>query len=248
MSTVAKVHSYESFGTVDGPGIRFVVFFQGCHLKCQYCHNRDLWSFSEGKEIPVKEIFREIQKYKPFFQASDGGVTISGGDPILQPKAVTEIFKLCKKESIHTTLDTSGAVEITDDIIELLTYTDLVLLDIKHIDPKKSIKLTGLDNSLTLKFAEHLSSIDKSVWIRHVVVPNLSDSSVDCDKLASFISKLNAIERVELLPFHKMGEFKWRELNENYALTDVEPPSNRDMVRVKSIFEKYNLPVSIPER
>ena len=243
----AQVHSFESFGTVDGPGVRFVIFFQGCHLRCQYCHNRDLWDFDGGKEYSALDLFNEVKKYKPFFTSSGGGLTVSGGDPIMQAPVVTELFKLCKAAGIHTALDTSGAVAITPEIKELLAVTDLVLLDLKDIRPAEHLALTGIDNSLTLAFAQFLSAQNIPTWIRHVVVPTLTDSHEQCRELASFIGTLSSVEKVELLPFHKMGEYKWEELNKGYELHGIEAPTQEELSRVKAHFSELTIPVTLPQ-
>ena len=247
MST-ARVHSFESFGTVDGPGIRFVIFFQGCHLTCKYCHNRDLWDMKGGQLYTAKELFNKVKSFIPFFKSSNGGVTLSGGDPILQPEIAYEFFRLCKKAGIHTALDTSGVTEITPKIEKLLSCTDLVLLDIKHSDNKKHKELTGVDNRLVFQFAEYLHQKSIPMWIRHVVIPNVTDTIEDCTKLVSFLKKINNIEKIELLPYHKLGEYKWELLNETYKLKDAEPPTAEKMNQLKELFANEGLKVSIPER
>jgi len=244
----ARVHSFESFGTVDGPGVRFVIFFQGCHLSCLYCHNRDLWESDGGKEYSVAELFAEVKKYQPYFKSSGGGVTVSGGDPILQAKAVTSLFRKCRAAGIHTALDTSGAVPLTPDVEELLSVTDLVLLDIKQIRDESHRSLTGISNRCTLAFAKYLSDKKIPTWIRYVVVPGLTDSDSDCKALADFIATLTNVEKVELLAFHKMGEFKWESLNETYALHDTSIPSTDIMERVKLQFAQLSIPVCSAER
>ncbi len=239
----ARVHSFESFGTVDGPGIRFVIFFQGCHLKCRYCHNRDLWEFGSGTLYSVDFLLKEVKKYRPYFESSGGGLTVSGGDPILQAPVITELFRQCQEEGIHTALDTSGLVEITPKIEELLKVTDLVLLDIKQMNADRHEDLTGRRNDQTLAFAEYLAEKNVSTWIRYVVVPQVTDFEEDCLSLATFISKLPNVERLELLPFHKMGEFKWDSLGAKYTLHDIEPPTDEDMKRVQGYFSSLTIPI-----
>lgn len=230
-----RIHSIESFGTVDGPGIRFVVFMQGCPLKCKYCHNRDTWNLEGGHTISVKELVKEVMHYKSYIDNSGGGVTVSGGEPLLQAGFVTELFKELKKEKIHTALDTAGSLPITDEIKELLSYTDLVLLDIKHIDNEKAIKLTGSPNKNNLNFAKYLNEINKPVWIRQVLVPGYTDDESDLLKLKEFINGLKNVENVEILPYHNLGKFKWKELGENYELENVIPPKLEDVERAKKI-------------
>ena len=179
----AKIHSIESFGTVDGPGIRFVIFLQGCHLQCKYCHNRDTWDITGGEYKSLDEIIEKIKKYKNYIMPSGGGVTVTGGEPLLQVKFLIELFKNLKKEGINTCIDTSGMVDITDDIIELLKYTDLVLLDIKHINDEKCKQLVGKSNKRELEFAKYLSDNGIKMWIRQVIVPGYTDDEEDLLKL-----------------------------------------------------------------
>ena len=188
----AKVHSIESFGTVDGPGIRFVLFLQGCHLKCKYCHNRDTWNMNGGSYISLDSIFEKIMRYKNYIYPN-GGVTVTGGEPLLQPKFLIELFKKLKKEKIHTCIDTSGMVNLTDDIKTLLSLTDLVLLDIKHIDPIKCKELVGFSNELEIKFANYLSDNNIPMWIRQVLIPSLTDDKQDLLKLKNFIHSLKSV-------------------------------------------------------
>ena len=230
-----RIHSIESFGTVDGPGIRFVVFMQGCPLKCKYCHNRDTWSLDGGHTINSDELVKEIMHYKSYMDNSGGGITISGGEPLLQAKFITELFTKLKKKKIHTAIDTAGSLPITDDIIELLNLTDLVLLDIKHIDNEKAIKLTGVSNKNNLEFAKYLSSINKPMWIRQVLVPGYTDDENDLIKLKVFINSLNSVENVEILPYHNLGKFKWKELGATYELENVIPPSFEQVEKAKQI-------------
>lgn len=231
------VHSIESMGTLDGPGIRCVVFMQGCMLKCKYCHNRDTWQPHINMEYTPQQLFYEIVKYKPYFDTSNGGVTISGGEPLLQTKFLIELFRLLKQNGIHTALDTSGSIEITNDIKELLNYTDLVLLDIKHIDEKKCIELTSRTNKFNLEFAKYLDSIRKDVWIRQVIVPTITDDYKDLIDLKHFLATLNNIKKIELLPYHSMGKFKWEELGQKYLLENIRDADDNDIKRAKEILE-----------
>ena len=197
---LGRVHSIETFGTVDGPGIRFVVFMQGCPLKCLYCHNRDTWEVNAGNETNVDDLVSEIKRYIPYMKSSGGGVTVSGGEPLLQAKFVTTLFKKLKSSNIHTALDTAGSIPINSDIEELLQYADLVLLDIKHIDDEKSKILTGLSNKNNLDFAKYLDAHNIPVWIRQVLVPGYTDDEKDLLDLKNFISTLSNVEKVEFLP------------------------------------------------
>ncbi len=231
----AKIHSIETFGTVDGPGVRFVCFFQGCHLECKYCHNRDTWDINGGKYISVDELFNEIMKYKTFI-SPNGGFTASGGEPLLQPYFLIALFKKLKTAGIHTAIDTSGMVEITDTIKELLSLTDLILLDIKHIDPIKCKDLVGSSNEKELAFARYLSDNNIPVWIRQVIVPGFTDNKDDLLKLKTFIKSLNNVKKIEFLPYHNLGEYKWEELGFEYSLKNVRQANDEDIQRVKNFF------------
>lgn len=232
----AKIHSIDTFGTVDGPGVRFIVFMQGCHLQCKYCHNRDTWDINSGEYISLDDLLKNIEKYKPYI-TPNGGVTVSGGEPLLQPHFLISLFKELKNRKIHTAIDTSGMVELTDTIKELLSLTDLVLLDIKHIDSKKCKDLVGFENTRELKFAKYLSDNNIPIWIRQVLVPGYTDDENDLLKLKDFIKSLKSVERVEILPYHNLGEYKWKELNLEYALKDVRQANIDDVNRAKKILE-----------
>ena len=230
----AKIHSFESFGTVDGPGIRYVIFLQGCHLKCKYCHNRDTWDINGGYYSSLDEILDKIENYKNYIMPN-GGVTVTGGEPLLQVHFLIELFKKLKEKNIHTCIDTSGMIDITEDIKTLLNYTDLVLLDIKHIDPIKCKNLVGVSNERELKFAEYLSQNNIDMWIRQVLIPGYTDDENDLKKLKSFIDKLNSVKKVELLPYHNMGEYKWKKLGLNYDFKDVKVPTAEEVKKSKQI-------------
>lgn len=230
----AKVHSIESFGTVDGPGIRFVLFLQGCHLKCKYCHNRDTWDMNGGEYKSLDDIFEKIVKYKNYIHPN-GGVTITGGEPLLQVKFLIQLFEKLKKENIHTCIDTSGMVALTDDIKYLLSLTDLVLLDIKHINSEKSKDLVGFSNEKELEFARYLSDNNIRMWIRQVIIPGYTDDKEDLLKLKDFISNLKTVDKVELLPYHDLGKYKWKKLGLNYELENVRPANDEDIEKAKKI-------------
>jgi len=234
------VHSYETAGAVDGPGLRFVVFVSGCPLRCLYCHNPDSHNRTDGKKTTAAEVIDEISKYKDFLTRTNGGVTVSGGEPLFQQDFVTEIFRGCKNLGLHTALDTSGYLgnKVSDGLLEV---TDLVLLDIKSFDPKTYTRVTGSRLQPTLDFAQHLSDIKKPMWIRCVLVPGLTDDLETFENLAKFLSKLNLVEQIEILPFHKMGEQKWKALNRPYTLWDTQPPSQELVSQVKNIFRSRGL-------
>jgi pyruvate formate lyase activating enzyme len=234
-----NIHSIETFGTVDGPGIRYVIFTQGCLLRCQFCHNADTWEIGSGKQMSVDEIMQDLTSYLPFIQSSGGGITVSGGEPLLQIPFLIELFKECKKRGIHTTIDSSGgcysnAPQFQAELHELLTYTDLILLDLKHINRKKHISLTGMGNDHILQFAKLLSDKQIPVWIRHVLVPTISDNDEDLYELSDFIATLQNVKKIEILPYHKLGVYKWEALGLEYPLADIEPPSQD---RVKNAYK-----------
>ena len=231
----ALVHSIETFGTVDGPGIRFVLFLQGCNLACKYCHNKDACSFQSGNIQSLDELLEKILKFKTYFLTSGGGVTASGGEPLLQDGFVTNLFKKLKENNIHTALDTAGALPIKNQIKELLKYTDLVLLDIKHINKEKCIELTGHSNELTLDFARYLSDNNIPVWIRQVLVPGITDDVDDLNLLKEFISTLKNVEKVEILPYHDIGSYKWEQLGLEYPLKGVRVATKEDVAKAKEV-------------
>lgn len=242
MKLTGKLHSFESCGTVDGPGIRFIVFTQGCPLRCKYCHNPDTWDLKDAKyERDIEFTINEIKKYKPFFR-NGGGLTVTGGEPFVQTNYIEALFKRAKEEGIHTAVDTSGYI-FNDRVKEVLEYVDLVLLDIKSINPDTYKELTGVELENTLKFAEYLESIDKPVWIRHVVVPGITDKKENLEKLADYVSKLKNVEKIELLPFHQLGTHKWEEMNLEYPLKDVKEPTVEGMKNARQIFKDKGLNV-----
>jgi pyruvate formate-lyase 1-activating enzyme len=232
----AKVHSIESFGTVDGPGIRFVLFLQGCHLQCKYCHNRDTWDMNGGEYKSLDDIFEKIMKYKNYIYPN-GGVTITGGEPLLQVKFLIELFKKLKKENIHTCIDTSGMVTLTDDIKKLLSLTDLVLLDIKHINSDKCKNLVGFGNEKELAFAKYLSDNNIHMWIRQVLIPGYTDDEQDLLQLKNFLSTLNNVNKIDLLPYHDMGRYKWEKLGLKYELDGVRIANDNDVNRAKKLLD-----------
>lgn len=229
MMVTGKIHSIESMGLVDGPGVRTVVFFQGCKLRCAYCHNPDTWNVNGGNEITSEELIKKILRYKPYFQNSGGGVTFSGGEPLLQPEFLLEMLKSCKENDIHTAIDTAGYG--FGDYAEILKYADLVLLDIKHVDDEGYKNLTG---SHKKGFDEFLSALNKSntkVWIRHVVVPGITDSKEHILKLNEIIKDIKNVDKIELLPYHTMGVSKYEKLGIKYSLKDL-PPMDAEKLRI----------------
>ncbi len=219
------IHSTESFGTVDGPGLRFVVFFQGCPMRCRYCHNPDTWQPNTGDEMTAQEILNRFMRNKSFY--TSGGITVTGGEPLLQIDFLTELFMLMKKENIHTCIDTSGITynpdnaAYTEKLDKLMEYTDLVMLDLKHIDDEKHRQLTGHGNKNILGFVKYLDRKHIPVWIRHVVVPTLTDDPVYWDRLGRFMATLSNVKALDVLPYHTMGVKKYEELGIEYPLKDI---------------------------
>jgi len=236
MAIKGRIHSFESFGTVDGPGIRFVVFMQGCPLRCIYCHNRDTWDVSGGREYTVDEVMEQVKKYLTYMRSSGGGITVTGGEPTLQAGFVAELFKRCREMGIHTALDTSGFAAV-EKVKELLEYTDLILLDIKHAVDEKHKEITGVSNELIKKFALYASEKGIPIWIRHVLVPGYTDSEEDLRLAGEFIKQLKTVEKVEVLPYHNMGEYKWEKLGQEYKLKGVRSPTAEEVNRAVKILE-----------
>jgi pyruvate formate lyase activating enzyme len=220
-----RIHSLETFGTLDGPGIRFVLFTQGCALQCQYCHNPDTWDTTLGNKMTVEEVLAEIEPYLAYYKNSGGGITVTGGEPTLQSHFVAELFKQCKSRwNLHTALDSSGFCE-PSHVQALLRYTDLVLLDLKQMDSKKHVALTSQSNDRTLRFATYLSNQHIPMWIRHVLVPGLTDGEEELRDMGNFIRTLHGVEKVEILPYHQMGVYKWEKIGKKYPLEGVRTPT-----------------------
>lgn len=233
------VHSLESFGSVDGPGVRYVIFMQGCRMRCQFCHNPDTWDMSAGRAYTADQLLNTALKYKAYW-GKQGGITVSGGEPLLQIDFLLEFFKKAKARGVHTVIDTAGNPFTTAEPFfakfrELMDYTDLLLLDIKEIDDEKHKKLTGVTNKNILDMARFLSDINKPVWLRHVLVPERSDNDKDLMKLSAFIKTLSNIEKVEVLPYHTMGAFKWEKLGLSYPLEGIAPPTQERVLNARRI-------------
>lgn len=235
---IGHIHSTESFGAADGPGVRFIVFMQGCHMRCRYCHNPDTWKMDGGDEVTADEILKRALRFKPYWGKA-GGITISGGEPLLQIDFVIELFKKAKELGINTCIDTAGNPFTKEEPFfskfeELMKYTDLLLLDLKEINPTRHKDLTGFDNSNIIEMAKYLSEINKPVWIRHVLVPEHSDFDEDLDALGDFIDTLSNVDRVEILPYHTLGKFKWENLGIPYTLESISPPSAERIENAKN--------------
>ncbi len=239
---IGKIYATESFGAVDGPGVRYVVFMQGCPLRCKYCHNPDSWNMSDfKKEFDAQGMVKEIAKYENFFKKS-GGVTFTGGEPMVQAKFLLEVLPLCKEKDYHVAIDTSGYV-FNDDAKAVLDIADLVLLDIKSIDRDTYKNLTGVEIDNTLEFAKYCSDNGIPMWLRHVLVPGYTDFDEQLNALAEFISTLKTVEKVELLPYHKMGTVKWEYVGKEDPLKDTEPPTDERVKNARDIILKHNLPL-----
>lgn len=236
-----RIHSIETFGAVDGPGIRFIVFFQGCMLRCLYCHNPDSWQTASGKLTTVGELIDKINQYKNFLS---GGVTLSGGEPLLQRNFAKSLLKECKNNGLHTALDTSGAIpiSISKDVID---EADMLLLDIKAANSQRYKQITGRAYAYqnVMDTLDYCQEIGKPIWVRHVLLPNYTLRDDELEDIAIMLKKYSCVERVELLPFHKMGEHKWEELNFEYKLFDIEMPSKSEVERAINIFKKHNINV-----
>ena len=236
-----KIHSKESAGTVDGPGMRYVIFFQGCPLRCKFCHNPDTWNIDGGKLVNVSEIYKDVIQYKPFMKFSKGGFTASGGEPMLHKKFLASLFELLKGAEVHTAIDTSGYTTINEDLDKLLEFTDLVLLDIKHLVSEKHLEMTGVNNNKTLKFLSHLRDKKIDTWVRWVVLPGFNDSEEYARSFGEFIAQYPNVKQVELLPYHEMGKYKWKELGLEYKLDDMETPSKEKIDEISSILAEYGI-------
>ena len=234
-----RIHSVESFGSADGPGVRYIVFLKGCNMRCQYCHNPDTWAKDGGELMTPEEVLKKALRYKTYWKEK-GGITVSGGEALLQIDFVTELFRLAKEKGVNTCLDTSGNPFSLEEPFkskfdELMKYTDLFMLDIKHMDDAAHRKLTGQTNQNILEMAAYLSDYGKAMWIRHVLVPGITTEEDELHRLRSFLDTLKTVERVEVLPYHTLGVFKWKELGIPYQLEGVDPPTKEQIDRAKEI-------------
>lgn len=233
------VHSTESFGSVDGPGVRYIIFLTGCAMRCQFCHNPDTWNMQAGKLYTADELLKTALRYRTYW-GEEGGITVSGGEPLLQIDFLIELFRKAKEQGVHTTIDTSGNPFTREEpffskMQELMKYTDLVMLDIKHIDDEAHQVLTGCTNQNIIDLAKYLDEIGKPVWIRHVLVPERSDDDAALEKLHAFIETLGNVEKVEVLPYHTLGAYKWKELGYEYPLEGIDPPTKERVANAKRI-------------
>ena len=244
MSIKGRIHSIETMGTVDGPGIRYVVFMQGCPLRCIYCHNRDAWDPKAGNEVSVDELMGDIKKYELFMKNSGGGITATGGEPVMQAEFVIGLFAQVRAMGLNTVIDTSGFVDV-DKAGDLLEVTDLVLLSIKHVVEEKHREITGVGTRKIIAFLDHLRDIGKPVWIRYVIIPGYTDDPEDLERLATMLTDYDNIELVDILPYHEMGAYKWEELGYEYPLKGVSVPSSQELEKAKEVFRKHGLPLEL---
>ena len=231
-----RVHSFFTGGMVDGPGIRSVVFLAGCNLRCKYCHNPDTWQMLRGDEMTVGEVLDEVLKYKSYYKFSGGGVTLSGGEPMLQARYLTDILAACRDHGIHTTLDTSGSASRAD-AEKILAHTSLLLLDIKTINPELYFELTKVSLEKTIGVLDVAKEMDVPTWIRFVLVPGITDDREDIKNLAEFLRGYDNVTNIEVLPFHKNGEYKWQDLKIPYELNETEPPSMTEVREVEDLLK-----------
>ena len=244
--TLGYVHSLESFGSVDGPGVRFVVFLQGCALRCKYCHNPETWA-EGGEAWTAESLFQRVYRYRNYW-GKKGGITVSGGEPLRQMDFLTEFFTLARAKGVHTALDTAGQPFRPDDpaylaaFDRLIANTSLVILDLKEIDPERHRQLTGKDNANILAMARHISDLGIPLWVRHVLVPGLTDDEEGLRKTADFIRSLKTVQRVEVLPYHTLGLFKWQKLGIPYPLPDAVPPTAEQVKRAEELLEVSRYP------
>lgn len=232
-----KIHSIETFGTSDGPGIRLVIFTQGCNFRCLYCHNPDTFEINGGKEMSINEIMKVAEKQKEYF-GKNGGITVSGGEPTLQVEEMVKLFKLAKKNGINTALDTNGSI-VSDKVKKLYELTDLLILDVKHIDDRQHIKLTGLSNKNVLEMANYREKTNRPMWLRYVLVPGINDQKEYLVKFGEHFKDYKNIEKVEILPYHTLGVYKYKELGIKYKLDGVLPPSKESVLKTEKIFKNY---------
>jgi len=234
------LHSFTTGATVDGPGVRVVAWTAGCMWRCLYCHNPDTWTMTNGIPVTIARATEQLSKYRHGLKAMSGGLTISGGEPLMQHRFVLKLFTAAKAMGIHTALDTNGYYgdRLTDDDLERI---DLVMLDMKTWDPERHRNLTGMDVEPTLNFARRLAARRRKVWARYVLVPGLTDDPEDIAKTASFAAGLGNVERVDVLPFHQMGKYKWKQLGLEYKLETVEPPDTDTVERTLAAFRNVGL-------
>ncbi len=237
----AKIHSFETMGSVDGPGLRYVAFFQGCNMKCLYCHNRDTWEKEGGEIFSLDNLTSRINSLKGFYKSDSGGVTISGGEPLLQSKFISKLFDNVHDIGLTTAVDTSGHVFLSPDVVEVLGKTDYLLLDVKSFNDEIHKKLVGVNRDLVLKFFEYVKSLNIKIWLRYVYVPGYTDSDKDKEDLCGFINTFKNVERVDILPYHDYGKEKWESLGYKYPLEDMPIPGKKEIENFKEYIKGHTL-------
>ncbi|NTU79035.1 MAG: pyruvate formate lyase-activating protein [Chloroflexales bacterium] len=244
MDPTGFIHSYTTASAHDGPGLRTVVWTTGCHFRCQYCHNPDTWHLRAGREVRASALVEELARYEPFVRATGGGVTLSGGEPLVQARFALSVLRGCKARGLHTALDTNGFFgdRLAD---EDLAAVDLVILDIKSWTPETHRLATGVEVEPVLRFARRLAALGRPAWVRFVLVPGLTDDQANLEGLAAFVADLANVERVELLPFHQLGRAKWAQLGLAYPLGDTPPPSPEGVIRAAAVFRARGLRVEV---
>jgi pyruvate formate lyase activating enzyme len=238
-----RIHSIETFGTHDGPGLRLVIFLQGCNLRCLYCHNPDSWERCGGRLMKRMDLVKVAENQREYF-GKNGGVTVSGGEPTLQSKNLIKLFKKLKERKINTALDTNGAI-VSDEVKLLYKHTDLVLLDVKHMDEKMHIKLTGASNKNMFKMAEFREKSEKDMWIRYVLLPGWNDSEKYLRQFGEYFKNYKTIKKVEILPYHTLGIYKYKELGLKYKLSTIKPPTKKNIENARKILSEYFLNVTV---
>ncbi|HHW60917.1 MAG TPA: pyruvate formate lyase-activating protein [Syntrophomonadaceae bacterium] len=236
MQTEGYIHSIETFGTLDGPGVRYVIFMQGCALRCAFCHNPDTWRIGTGRRITVDELVEDIQSYRPYFQSSGGGVTVSGGEPLLQTDFLTLLFQRLEGLGMHKVLDSGGFADL-ERIKDLINITDLFMLSIKHGDLSRYPEICGSSSERPMALARYLTRMEKPVWIRYVIIPGVTGQKKDLEQLADRIRRMPNVEKVELLPYNTMGVYKWEYLGLHYSLKDIAAPDEQQMAEVRTYLQ-----------
>ena len=234
----ANIHSVETAGMVDGPGIRYIIFFQGCSLRCKYCHNPDTWKLGGGREMTIAELLTDVKKYRSYLRFSGGGVTITGGEPFVQAEFLISFLRALKEQNIHTAIDTSGFAG-EQNARAVLEHTDLMLLDLKSIDPKTYQHVAGVPIAPTLRTLEIAKEMGIATWIRFVLVPGLTDNFDHLIQMRKYLDDFDNIEKIEVMPFHKMGEYKWADLGMDYELTDTPPPERAELERARVLMRDW---------
>lgn len=237
---IARIHSSETMGSVDGPGLRYVLFLQGCNMRCLYCHNRDTWNSNGGEEIELSSLISKIDSLKGFYNRDDGGITVSGGEPLLQSSLVSKLFDAVHIMGLTTALDTSGHALLTPEVKTCIEKTDFLLMDVKSLDDKIHKTLAGVDRTLVNTFFEYVKGQDTKIWLRYVYVPGYTDSDQDRKRLVEFILSFSNIERVDILPYHVYGKEKWEKLGYKYPLDGLEPPTEEEVHKFRVYIKEHS--------